>query len=605
MGSSSEESLRADVLVQHVCRATGVPGRSKQYRSTEILASVDDDGAKGLVVRTRPTETGVACGANLRGASIVATFAHEGKATIKLPALPLCILISKANPSALRAWLAQLAPFLGMAGPPKTAPSAATAARSVRVPPHAILGETSAARLNARARDESGDDSALAKRAKPASVEPPLNAEQQLVVDRVLAGESLFFTGAAGTGKSLVLRTLIEALPAETTAITAMTASAASLIGGTTLHAFAGVGNGERPLSALVEMANRKRRDAWRRATLLIVDEVSMLAAELLDKLEYVARAVRGNDEPFGGLQLLFCGDFFQLPPVSRPGAPPARFAFWAASWGRCKLRSVELTHVYRQTDDTLIGMLNEVRVGKVSARTLATLAACERRIDDELAMGVRPTQLFTHRADCDEINLRELAALDAPPILLRAIDSGTGARGATPTQLLETCPAKAVLELRVNAQVLLLRSLDQATGLVNGARGAVLRFERGAPVVRFACGVERRVEPQPFLVVQDGRVVATRSQVPLAHAWAISIHRSQGLSLDCLEVSLSRAFEYGQAYVALSRARSLRGLRVLDFDASTVRAHPDVLEFHLRIAAAAAATADRRPGDASVAAAI
>jgi ATP-dependent DNA helicase PIF1 len=240
--------------------------------------------------------------------------------------------------------------------------------------------------------------------------------------------------------------------------------------------------------------------------------------------------------------------------------------------------------------------MLNDVRVGRLTARALATIAGCVRPPEEAGgASGVRPTKLFTHRADCDEVNSRELCALDAPAVVLRAFDSGGCVRAQSPTALLDGCAAKANLKLRAGPQVLLLRSISQAEGLTNGARGVVTRFDQGLPVVRFACGVERRVERQPFLVVQDGRCVAMRSQVPL-----LSVHRSQGLSLDALEVSLDRAVEYGQAYVALSRARSLRGLHVRAFDPSAVRAHPDVLDFHDGIARRAAKEAAKEAAAAA-----
>lgn len=587
MGGADECALRADLIVQMLA-ATGETERSKQYRSAELLATVDDGGVKGIAVRVKgkgETVVVVAEGRKLLGAAIAGAFVQQGKSTIKLPAARSMVLISNVHPQALRTWLGQLGPFLGLTEQPARAPSAGA------------LALQTAARANVRAREASDETGAMTvdKRARTGS--PVLNAEQQHVVSRVLAGESLFFTGAAGTGKSLVLRALIDALPSDTTAVTAMTASAASLIGGITLHAFAGFGSGERPLADLVELAARKRRDGWRRTRLLVVDEVSMLSAELLDKLEYVARALRGNEKPFGGMQLVFCGDFFQLPPVSRRGSAAARFAFQAAAWRRCALEAVELAQVYRQAEPELVRMLNEVRVGQLSASALATLARCERALDSAAASGVRPTRLFTHRSDCDAINEAELGALETAAVTLRAIDSGAGLHGLTLAQLLDGCAAKPALVLREGAQVLLLKSIAPAAGLVNGARGVVVRFERAAPVVRFACGVERRLEPQPFIVVVDGRTVACRSQVPLALGWAISVHRAQGLSLDRLEVSLSKAFEYGQAYVALSRCRSLEGLCVRDFDPSAVRAHPDVLDFHERLRAVAAAAGGREAG--------
>ncbi|KAJ1625078.1 PIF1-like helicase-domain-containing protein, partial [Pavlovales sp. CCMP2436] len=185
-----------------------------------------------------------------------------------------------------------------------------------------------------------------------------------------------------------------------------------------------------------------------------------MASAELLDKLEAVARNLRNSDLPFGGMQLVFCGDFFQLPPVSRREGPPAHYAFQSRAWVRSSLQTVELIKIWRQSDAELIEMLTEVRKGRVSAKSLRVLAACERPPDHtSLAPGVRPTKLYTHRADCEEINQQQLAALEGKSVVIRAADSGTGLFCSNSGELLSGCVAKAALELKEGAQVLLLKS--------------------------------------------------------------------------------------------------------------------------------------------------
>lgn len=584
---ATDGAVRANVVLQHVSAQTGGVTRTKSFKMVELTVAVDDARVKSLVACTRPKQTVLAEGRALAGASIKAKFAREGKVTIALPAVNMFIFVSNANPARLPDWIDELARFLGVAPPAHasrdergacaalgaTQQPNSLAGRRARDDPRASCGQIEPSTKRARTTDDAGPDA------------PALNAEQVAIVQLVRDGHSLFFTGAAGTGKSRVLGAVIGEMPAESTAVTAMTTSAAALIGGTTLHAFAGIGSDDRPLSELIASAGSRARDTWRRTKLLIIDEVSMLSAELFDKLDAVARVMRGSDAPFGGLQLLLCGDFFQLPPVLKRGAAGALFAFQARAWQGCGLKAVQLTTVHRQADAELVRLLHDVRVGSLSARSLALLQRCERTdLEATCPPGVVPTRLFTHRADCDAVNAHELGALAGATHRFAARDSGTGARGRTPSQLLSAAAiAPEQLELKVGAQVLLLRTVSAPDGLVKGTRGRVARFAPGSglPVVAFANGVEHTIERQPFLHVVERRVAACRSQLPLALGWAISVHKSQGMTLDCVEVSLGRAFEFGQTYVALSRCRALGGLRVRDFDATAVRAHPDVLDFY------------------------
>ncbi|NXG40788.1 PIF1 helicase, partial [Psilopogon haemacephalus] len=408
-----------------------------------------------------------------------------------------------------------------------------------------------------------------------------LSAEQEAVLSAVKSGKSIFFTGCAGTGKSFLLKKIVGSLSPKSTYATASTGVAACHIGGTTLHAFAGIGSGKAPLEQCIQLAERPGvRQHWLACQHLIIDEISMVDGKFFDKLEAVARAVRKRDEPFGGIQLIICGDFLQLPPVCKANEE-TKFCFQARSWRKCIHINMELTEVRRQTDKTFVSLLSAVRLGRCTeevTRLLMQTAANRTERD-----GILATRLCTHKDDVEITNERRLQqlsgelhsfeALDSDPMLVKLIDA--------------QCPVGGRVELKLGAQVMLAKNLDVSQGLVNGARGVVVGFEnehKGLPKVRFLCGVTQVIKMEKWVFKGASGVHLSRQQLPLKLAWAISIHKSQGMSLDCVEISLSRVFESGQAYVALSRARSLAGLRVLDFDPKVVRADPSVLQFYRQL---------------------
>jgi len=410
------------------------------------------------------------------------------------------------------------------------------------------------------------------RRALPAPTK--LTAEQQRVMATVKEGHNVFFTGSAGTGKSLLLRCIVGALPPHSTAVTASTGVAACHLSGTTLHAFAGIGNGDAPLQQCIDRAKRNATN-WRKCQHLVVDEISMVDGPLFEKLEAVARAIRNNDKPFGGIQLILSGDFLQLPPVGPPGKS-AQFAFETEAWARCVAVNIELTEVRRQTDQAFIDILNEIRLGKCSAASTATLRATAAN-NLNRADGILSSRLCTHREDVLHINTQHLADLPGETKVFTAVDSEQWAAKTLDSLV----PAPRTLSLKVGAQVMLLKNVSVGEGLVNGARGVVTAFGAdGFPVVRWASGASRGVGRVRWAAGAGGATL-WRAQLPLALAWAFSVHKAQGMTLQLVEMSLSRVFEAGQAYVALSRATGLQGLRVRDFTAACVRADPRVLRFY------------------------
>ncbi|KAM7107151.1 ATP-dependent DNA helicase PIF1 [Ciconia maguari] len=509
-------------------------------------------------------------------------FAGDGRAAVRVGPGGAHVLLSDCPPDALRRFLRLLR--LKVAAGPRGAPRGP---RLLDRPPPAFavispLQERDLLRAPGRlrggeARGECPAEVPRAERRPPAR----LSAEQAAVLGAVRSGKSVFFTGCAGTGKSFLLKKIVGSLPPKSTYATASTGVAACHIGGTTLHAFAGIGSGKAPLEQCIQLAERPGvRQHWLACQHLIIDEISMVDGKFFDRLEAVARAVRKRDEPFGGIQLIICGDFLQLPPVCKANEE-TKFCFQAKSWRKCIHINMELTEVRRQTDKTFVSLLSAVRLGRCTEEvTRLLMQTTANRSERD---GILATRLCTHKDDVEITNERRLQqlsgevhtfeALDSDPMLVKLIDA--------------QCPVGGRVELKLGAQVMLAKNLDLSQGLVNGARGVVVGFEseqRGLPKVRFLCGVTQVIKMEKWVFKGPSGVHLSRQQLPLKLAWAISIHKSQGMSLDCVEISLSRVFESGQAYVALSRARSLAGLRVLDFDPKVVRADPSVLQFYRQL---------------------
>ncbi|UMM10337.1 hypothetical protein L5515_000156 [Caenorhabditis briggsae] len=407
-----------------------------------------------------------------------------------------------------------------------------------------------------------------------------LTNEQKSVVRCVINSRvSVFFTGSAGTGKSVILRRIIEMLPAGSTYITAATGVAASQIGGITLHAFCGFryenATAEQCLQQVLRHTHMVKQ--WKQCAHLIIDEISMIDSEFFEILEYVARAVRNNDEPFGGIQLIITGDFFQLPPVTKDNKEPV-FCFESEAWSRCVQRTIVLKNVKRQNDMEFVEILNSVRIGKCDQLSADRLQASSQ---NEFPAHVIPTKLCTHSEDAERINQTSLQNSEGVQKTFHAYDDSEFNDAKCRTMAVKT------LILKEGSQVMLIKNFDVFKGLCNGSRGFVEKFgENGNPIVRFvAQNVAIEIRRSKFSIrVPGSDVPYIRRQYPLQLAWAISIHKSQGMTLDCAEISLERVFADGQAYVALSRARSLAAIRITGFDVSCVRANSKVIDFYKSI---------------------
>lgn len=387
------------------------------------------------------------------------------------------------------------------------------------------------------------------------------------------SGRNVFLTGEPGAGKSYTVNAYVSYLRSHgiDVAVTASTGIAATHIGGMTIHSWSGIGIANS-LSEhdLREMAGRDKLAKRIKATkVLIIDEISMLDGRMLTCVERVCRAVRGSMMPFGGIQVVFVGDFFQLPPVSREN--DVLFAFDSHAWKDAAPTICYLHEQHRQEDAEFLSILAAIRTGEVTDGHRETLASRQSSMREEM------TKLFSHNTDVDRINATELKKLPSASSTFVAKHRG-------PKPLIETlfrgCLSPERLELKVGAKVMFTKN-NPETQVVNGTTGVVTMFQRGSnfPIVQLKSGRVVAAEPMDWSIVADGAPLATISQIPLRLAWAMTVHKSQGMSLDAAYVDLSSAFAFGQGYVALSRVRTLSGLHLGGINEQALMVDPLVLE--------------------------
>lgn len=488
------------------------------------------------------------------------------------------------------------------------------------------------------------------------TVAKELSAEQRHVLDLVRRGKNVFFTGAAGTGKSFLLRRIISELRAlhtsDRVAVTASTGLAALNIGGQTLHSWTKLGlmKGSKESMLASVMKRRKSQNTnWTNTQVLVVDEISMVPASMLEAIDYIARNYRGRTEtPFGGIQLVLCGDFFQLPPVPSRDMPRPQRAFEHPLWDEALDCQVLLHKVFRQNGDPrLIELLEALRHGRLTKEQELAFKKMSRNID--YGDGLEPTHLFPLRRDVDNYNRDKLSKIQSRQFTYIAKDSG---KNEFELSKLENLMADAKLQLKVGAQVMLITNMrDTDPCLVNGTRGAVVSFVpylleiefhglyrtgdikhwnaalecRGndslpyesrrvledyfgaedfpkmmscaahdtglLPLVDFKdCGLyclkEQEFTVESHEIDKNGKpkVLATRLQLPYILSYALSVHKAQGQTIDRLRVNLGQVFETGQAYVAISRATHSDRLQIIKFRSDVVKTDPVVVDFYKKL---------------------
>src|SRR3989344_1892362 len=400
-----------------------------------------------------------------------------------------------------------------------------------------------------------------------------MTQEQALSILKTGANE--FLTGEPGAGKTYTLNRYLAHLDAcgVSVAVTASTGIAATHVSGMTIHAWSGIGARDSLSEQDIDMVLQKEKyvKRMRKANVLVIDEISMLSAGALDAVEILCRRARGIGEPFGGMPLIVVGDFFQLPPITPYGQVP-QFAFESPAWKRANMLTCYLEEQHRQEDELLLGLLSSIRRAEVEEEHFNLLA----EQTDIAYEGVEPTRLFTHNKDVDALNAAELAKLSGTK--KRYTMRGTGAKPLV-EGLMKTCLSPQTLDLAVEAMVMCTKNNFEA-GYVNGTLGRVVEFSKGDsfPIIETADGKRLKIEPTTWTLQEDGKVRAEVAQIPLRLAWAITIHKSQGMSLDAAEVDLRNAFTYGQGYVALSRVRTLAGMKIIGVGPNALIVDPRIV---------------------------
>ena len=393
-------------------------------------------------------------------------------------------------------------------------------------------------------------------------------------------GNNVFITGSAGSGKTHLINRYIAFLREHKVdvAVTASTGIAATHMGGVTIHSWSGLGVRDS-LSDYDLDSLESRQYLWKRfenVKVLIIDEVSMLHHFRLDMVDKIIRHFRRNTKPFGGIQVVLVGDFFQLPPISRAGEPEAHFVFKSDAWRDAGFTVCYLTTQYRQTDDAYLSVLNAIRANDADDDIREHL---RKRYKKKPQVDIEPTRLYTHNADVDGVNDTELERVEGDVTEYTMTHRGS----AKHVELLKkSCLAPEVLRLKVGARVMCVKNNFEA-GYVNGTLGVVESCEPWEdPVIRTASGSLIKIPRMSWQITdEDGvKVKAEITQYPLRLAWAITIHKSQGMSLDAVEVDLSRSFERGMGYVALSRVRTLEGLSLLGMNEIAFQVNEEVLGF-------------------------
>jgi ATP-dependent DNA helicase PIF1 len=441
-----------------------------------------------------------------------------------------------------------------------------------------------------------------------------LSKEQEVAFDRFKSGHNLFITGPGGTGKTQLIHHLVDYAKStgKRVQVCALTGCASILLGcsAKTIHSWSGIKIAKGSVEQIVGqvLRNRQAKKNWKTTQILIIDEVSMMSRKIFDALDAVARYARNNPFPFGGLQVVFCGDFYQLPPIPSANEPETgEFCFESTSWSAVfkQENHIELTTIFRQTDTKYIEILSQIRTGELSDENAELLKQyVKREYDQEQHNGSVLTKLFPIRSRVDYLNKLMFEKIDEPvhafdivkqrnclvyiesnkqiePARLQACRELTKQEVETELeQLIATTPCIPGLELKRGTSVMCTVNLDMDKGICNGSQGIIKDFAGGIPVVKFANGIEMTIGPHSWQ--SDEYPTIAVSSIPLQLAWALTIHKIQGATLAAAQIDVGNGvFEYGQTYVALSRIRSLDGLYLSGFNPTRIKANPKVRQFY------------------------
>ena len=410
--------------------------------------------------------------------------------------------------------------------------------------------------------------------------------DQKKAYNAMVNWKNVFLTGPGGTGKTACIKLFYTMYKStKKIAMTSTTGTSAILIDGVTLFSYLGIGLGTSDVEILYLNIMKKPFivKKWRELEVLIIDEISMLNPDLFDKLECLARTIRKNSSPFGGIQLILSGDFLQLPTVNSE-----KFCFEAKSWDSCIDLTIYMKDIFRQNDMKFVKCLNEVRIGTLSDETKDILMS---RVGVKLVndYGIKPTKIYSTNKDVNIQNERAIDKLLAENDKLELFQYNIEYEALKKfnntyieEKIKKSCVAPESLLLCKGAQVMLLYNMDLEIKLANGSRGIITGFdEDNLPIVRFLNGIERTIDYHTWEIEENGVKVMKIIQIPLKLAYSVTIHKCQGITLDYAEIDISDVFEYGQAYVALSRVKNLEGLSIKKIKFDSICAHPKAVDFY------------------------
>lgn len=407
----------------------------------------------------------------------------------------------------------------------------------------------------------------------------------------MLAGESVLLTGPAGSGKTFVLNQFIRIAKSDGkhVSVTATTGLAATHLGGTTIHSWSGIGISDELLPGFVEHMAKGRKEIIEKTDVLIIDEISMLHDYRLDMIDMVCRLVRGKDEPFGGIQIIMSGDFFQLPPINRGDSRAGGFVVNSKVWQFLDPTICYLEEQHRQDDEVLLDILNSLRAGELRRHHAEKLL---ERVDATPESDELLTELHTVNIDVDKLNNEKLDELGGDEVFYAQTTTG----GESYVEALQrSVLAPATLRVKKGALVMAVKnSLDRK--YVNGSLGTIIDFEAATeyPVVEFKNGKVVTMIPDTWELRDGDKKRASISQIPLRLAWAITVHKSQGMTLDAARIDLRKAFVEGMGYVALSRVKNLRNLYLTGINKMALQISEDAQNIDVSLRDHAAGDAKR-----------
>jgi len=416
---------------------------------------------------------------------------------------------------------------------------------------------------------------------------------QNTALNILKTGQNVFLTGSAGTGKTYILNEYIIYLKSRKIypTIVAPTGIAASHLGGQTIHSLFSLGIRNEIDESFIQNLLEKKYLQMRFSKLrvLIIDEISMVSPFIFSAMDSILKAFKKNDKAFGGIQVILSGDFFQLPPISRT-KENKRFAWQSPAWRELDLQTCYLEKKFRQNDDVLISILDEIRSGQISSRTYDALNS---RINISLDTAFKPTKLYTHNLDVDKINNDELDKIDSPAYNFHYTSQGTK---KNIEKIFKSSLVQEDMTLKKDAVVMFIKN-NLEKGYINGTTGIVIGFSKdeNLPIVKLSNGYTVKVPLEDWSIENDkGTITAKVSQLPLKLAWAITIHKSQGMTLDSAQIDLSKTFEVGQGYVALSRIKNIEGLQLIGFNDTALTVDSLILSIDDRIKQASQKAKDK-----------